>query len=205
MFERWTQAAAPRRPPGCKSRSAPARDGAPRRDGNPERVRVGHPRASAVSLQPRGPQGNPDASSFPAHRRARGTPVAAACGWLARARGAGTARRPASAAPAGLPARTSGSTGSPGHSGDRSAPPPRTARTRTRAPRPPPPPWRPEGFTPPTIRAILALVHRGSRHRCGDQEARAVTRASTLFRTPLGLPQRRPSRQLLRVTSVGHF
>ena len=168
-------AAAPRGSPGRKSRSAPAHGGAARGAGDPERARASHRRVSAASVRPRGAQRNPDASSFPAPRRARGTPVAAACGWRARARSAGTARRRASAAPAGRPARTPGSRCCPGHRGDRCAPPPCTARTRTPAPRLPPPSWRPEGFTPPAIRATLDLAHRGSRHRCGDQEARDLT------------------------------
>ena len=42
-------------------------------------ARAVHPLASVASVRPRGAQGNPDASSFPAPRRARGTPVAVAC------------------------------------------------------------------------------------------------------------------------------
>jgi len=196
-------AAVPRGPFGRRSRSARGHGGVPRGDGDPERDRGGHPWASPASLRPGRAQRNPDASSFPAYRRARGTPVAAACGWRARARCADTAPRRAAAAPAEPRARTPGNRCCPGHRDDRSAPPHRTARTRIPAPRPPPPPWRPEGFTPPAMRAMLNPVHRGSRHRCGDQEARALTPGLHPLRTPRCLPQPRPSRQLLRATLGG--
>jgi hypothetical protein len=161
-------------PHGRKNRSARARRGSAWGAGTPGLALAAHPLASAASVRPREAQRNPDASSFPAPPRARGTPVAAACGWPARGRGAGTARPPASAARAGPPAHRTGSRGSLGHRGGRCAPPPRTARTRTLAPRHPPPLWRPEGFTPPAARAILYPVIR-SVHRAtaaGDQEVR---------------------------------
>jgi hypothetical protein len=137
---------------------------------------VTHPRASATSVRLRLAQGNPDASSFLASRHARGIPAAGACDWPALPRSVGTARPLASAARAGPPAPTAGSSGGRDHTGGRSGPSPRIARTRRPAPRPPPPLRRPKGFTSPPAHAILEPVIRSfAPPQPGDQEARDAT------------------------------
>jgi hypothetical protein len=194
-------------PHGRKNRSARARRGSAWGAGTPGLALAAHPLASAASVRPREAQRNPDASSFPAPPRARGTPVAAACGWPARGRGAGTARPPASAARAGPPAHRTGSRGSLGHRGGRCAPPPRTARTRTLAPRHPPPLWRPEGFTPPAARAILYPVIGQSLALPRPVTRRSGIRArtSTLSTLPCLPHLPRPRQSAPPSPPVGHF
>jgi hypothetical protein len=172
---------------------------------------VTHPRASATSIRPRRAQGNPDASSFLAARRGRGTPAAGACDWLAPPRPAGTAPPPASAARAGPPARTAGSSGGRDHTGGRCAPSPRIACTRRLAPRPPPPLRRPQGFTSPAVHAILEPVYPVPCATAAGwtKEARDATPGLHPQNPPLGLPHlRTPTQSVPRhlrwVTSGEH-
>ena len=174
-----------------------------RKAGDPERARASHRRVSAASVRSAARSGTPMRHLFRRLSAREVLLLAALVVGSPELRCAGSARRRASAARAGRPARTLGSRCCPDHRGDRCARPPCTARTRTPAPRLPPPSWRPEGFTPPAIRATLDLAHRGSRHRCGDQEARDLTPGLHPLRTLLRLPQLGPFRQPLRVTSGG--